>query len=134
MVCTFHLVEQQFGNDVLNKEDREGSVYQVKNWTHSFTNYCESENECKILYKLLIEFMNRTDVFESMGPAYQYILDKYILRMWIKNKYKILYYKRMFLRNLNNCPSIPSEVENASIKQGDDRVHPTISIFTDAQV
>jgi hypothetical protein len=32
MLCTFHLVEQQFNNDVLNKEDREGIVYQVKNW------------------------------------------------------------------------------------------------------
>jgi hypothetical protein len=30
MLCTFHLVEQQFDNDVLNKEDREGIVYQVK--------------------------------------------------------------------------------------------------------
>jgi hypothetical protein len=42
MVCTFHLVEQQFENDVLNKEvnkeDREGIVYQVKNWIRSFTN------------------------------------------------------------------------------------------------
>jgi hypothetical protein len=32
MLCTFHLVEQQFDNDVLNKEESEGSVYQVKNW------------------------------------------------------------------------------------------------------
>jgi hypothetical protein len=70
MVCTFHLVEQQCYNDVLNKEDREGIVYQVKNWIRSFTNYCESENEYKLSYNLLIEFMNRPDVFESMGPAY----------------------------------------------------------------
>jgi hypothetical protein len=34
MACTFHLVEHQFDNDVLNKEDREGIVYQVKNWIH----------------------------------------------------------------------------------------------------
>jgi hypothetical protein len=36
MLCTFHLVEQQFENDVLNKEDREGIVYQVKTgYVHS---------------------------------------------------------------------------------------------------
>jgi hypothetical protein len=40
----------------------------------------------------------------------------------------------MFLWNLNNCTSIPSEVKNSSIKQGDDRVHPTMSILTAAQV
>jgi hypothetical protein len=45
-----------------------------------------------------------------------------------------LFYKRMFLRNLNNCTSIPSEVENSSIKQGDDRVRPTMSILTAEQV
>jgi hypothetical protein len=43
MLCTVHLVEQQFDNDVRNKEGREGIVYQVKNWIRSFTNYCESE-------------------------------------------------------------------------------------------
>jgi hypothetical protein len=75
MLCTFHLVEQQLDNDVLNKEDREGIVYQVKNWIRSFTNYCESEDVYKLSYKLLIEFMNRPDIFESMGPAYPYILD-----------------------------------------------------------
>jgi hypothetical protein len=75
MLSTFHLVEQQFDNDVLNKEDREGIVYQVKNWIRSFTNYCESEDEYKLSYKLLIEFMNRPDIFESMGPTYPYILD-----------------------------------------------------------
>jgi hypothetical protein len=36
----------------------------------------------------------------------------------------------MFLRNLYNCTSIPSEVKNSSIKQGDDRVHPTMNILT----
>jgi hypothetical protein len=78
--------------------------------------------------------MNRPDVFESMGPAYPYILDKYLLSTWIKKKDKRLFYKRMFLRNLNNCTSILSEVENSSIKQGDDRVRPTMSILTAAQV
>jgi hypothetical protein len=39
---TFHLVEQQPGNYALNKEDREGIVYQVKKMIHSLTNYCES--------------------------------------------------------------------------------------------
>jgi hypothetical protein len=68
MLCTFHLVEQQFDNDVLNLEDREGIVYQVNKWIRSFTYYCESEDEYKLSYKLLIEFMNRPDVFESMGP------------------------------------------------------------------
>jgi hypothetical protein len=134
MLCKFHLVEQQFDNDVLNKEDREGIMYQVKNWIRSFTNYCESDNEYKLSHKLLIEFMNRPDVFQSMGPAYPYILDKYILSTLIKKKDKLLYYKRMFLRNLNNCTSIPSEVENSSIKQGDDRVCPTMSILTASQV
>jgi hypothetical protein len=38
------------------------------------------------------------------------------------------------LRNLNNCTSIPSEVKNSSIKQGDDRVRPTMSILTAVQV
>jgi hypothetical protein len=93
MLCTFHLVEQQFDNYVLNKEDREGIVYQVKNWIHSFTNYCESEDEYKLSYKLLIEFMNRQDVFESMGPVYPYILDKYLLSTRIKKKDKLLFYK-----------------------------------------
>jgi hypothetical protein len=134
MLCTFHLVEQQFDNDVLNKEDREGVFYQVKNWIHSFKNYCKSEDKYKLSYKLLIEFMNRLDVFESMGPAYPYILDKYLLSTWIKKKDKLLFSKRMFLRNLNNCTSIPSEVENSSIKQGDDRVRPTMSILTAAHV
>jgi hypothetical protein len=134
MLCTFYLVEQQFENDVLNKEDREAIVYQVKNWIRSFTNHCESEDEYKLSYKLLIEFMNRPDVFESMGPAYPYILDKYLLSTWIKKKDKLLFYKRMFLHNLNNCTSILYEVENSSIKQGDDRVRPTLSILTAAQV
>jgi hypothetical protein len=31
MLCEFHLVEQQFDYDVLNKEDREVFVYQVTN-------------------------------------------------------------------------------------------------------
>jgi hypothetical protein len=44
MLCTFHFVEQQFNNDIINKEDRERIVYQVKNWKHVFTNYCESED------------------------------------------------------------------------------------------
>jgi DNA phosphorothioation-dependent restriction protein DptG len=79
MLCKFHLVEQPFYNNVLSKEDREGIVYQVKNWICSFTNYCEIKNKYKLSYKLLIEFMNRPVVFESMGPAYPYILDKYIL-------------------------------------------------------
>jgi hypothetical protein len=134
MLCTFHLVEQQFNNDVLNKEDREGIVYQVKNWIRSFTNYCESEDEYKLSYKLLIEFMNRSDVFESMGPAYPYILDKYLLSTRIKKKDKLLYYKRMFLRNLNNCTSISSEVKNSSIKQGNGLVRPTMSMLTAARV
>jgi hypothetical protein len=140
MLCTFHLAEQQFDNDVnfdndvLNKEEREGSVYQVKNWIRSFTKYCESKNEYKLSYKLLIEFMNRPDVFESMGPAYPYILDKYMLSTWIKKKEKLLYYKRMFLRNLNNCTSILPEVKNSSIKQDDDRVRPTMIILTASQV
>jgi hypothetical protein len=134
MLCTFQFVEQQFDNDVLNKEDREGIVYKVKNWIHSFTNYCKSEDEYKLSYKLLIESMNRPYIFESMGPAYPDILDKYILSTWIKTKYKLLFYKRMFLRNLNNCTSIPSEVENSSIKQGDDRIRPTMRILTTSQV
>jgi hypothetical protein len=71
--------------------------------------------------------MNRPDVFESMGPEYPYSLDKYILSTWIKKKDKLFYYKRMFLRNFNNCTSIP-------IKQDDDRVRQTMSIFTAAQV
>jgi hypothetical protein len=131
MLCTFHLVEQQFNNDVLNKEDREGIVYQVKNWICSFTNYCESEDEYKLSYKLLIEFMNKPYVFESMGPAYPYILDTYLLSTWIKKKDKLLFYKRMFLHNLNNCTYIPSEVENSSIKQG---IRSTMSILRVAQV
>jgi hypothetical protein len=40
----------------------------------------------------------------------------------------------IFLRNLNKCTSIPSEVENSSIKQGDNRVLPTMRILTAAQV
>jgi hypothetical protein len=69
-----------------------------------------------------------------MGPAYPYILDKYLMSTWIEKKDKLLFYKIMFLRNLNNCTSIPSEVENSSIKQGDDRVRLTMSILTAAQV
>jgi hypothetical protein len=123
---------------MLIKEDREGIFYQVNSLIRSFTNYCESEEEYKLSYnlsyKLLIEFMNRPDVFESMGPAYPYILDTYLLITWIKNKYIPLFCKHMFLRNLNNCTSIPSEVNNSSIKQGDDCVRPTMSILTAAQV
>jgi hypothetical protein len=63
MLCTFHLVEQQFDNDVLNKEDREGIAYQVNNWIHAFINYCKSEDEYKLSYKLLIKFINILDVF-----------------------------------------------------------------------
>jgi hypothetical protein len=40
----------------------------------------------------------------------------------------------MLVRNLNNCTSIPSEVESSSIKQGDDRVLPTMRILTTSQV
>jgi hypothetical protein len=104
ILCEFHLVVQQFDNDVLNKEDREGIVYQVKNWILSFTNYCESEDKYKLSYKLIIEFMNIPDIFESMGLAFPYILDNYLLSTWIKNKDKILYYKRMFLHNLKIVP------------------------------
>jgi hypothetical protein len=89
MICTFNLVEQHFDNDVLNNEDREGIVYQVKNRIHSFTKYCESEDRYNISYKLLIEFMNRPDVFESMGPVYSYILDTYLLSTRIKKKDKL---------------------------------------------
>jgi hypothetical protein len=69
-----------------------------------------------------------------MGSAYPYILDKYLLSTWIKKKDKLLFYKQMFLRSLNNCTSIPSKVENSSIKQGDDRVRSTMSILTASQV
>jgi hypothetical protein len=58
----------------------------------------------------------------------------YLLSTWIKKKDKILYYKQMFLRNFKNCTSIPSEVENSSIKQGDARVRPKMSILTAAHV
>jgi hypothetical protein len=100
----------------------------------SFTNSCESKDEYKLSYNLIIEFMNRPDVFESMGSAYSYILDNYLLSAWIKKKDKLLFYKRMFLRNLNNGTSIPLEVENSSIKQGDDFVCPAMSILTAVQV
>jgi hypothetical protein len=40
----------------------------------------------------------------------------------------------MFLRNLNKGTSILSEVDNSSIKKGDNRFHPTMSILTDAHV
>jgi hypothetical protein len=115
ILCTFHLVEKIFNNDVLNKEDREGIVYQVKNCIRSFKNYCESEDEYKLAYKFLIENLNIPYVFDSMGPAYPYILDKYILSTWINKKDKLLFYKRMFLRNLKNCTSILSEVENVGM-------------------
>jgi hypothetical protein len=62
--CTFHLMEKQFDNDVLNKEDTEGIVHQVKNWIHTFANNCESEDEYKLSYKLLIEFLNKPDVLK----------------------------------------------------------------------
>jgi hypothetical protein len=39
-----------------------------------------------------------------------------------------------FLRNLNNCTSIPSKVENSSIEQCEDRARPTMSILTADQV
>jgi hypothetical protein len=74
------------------------------------------------------------EVFESTGPEYPYILDKYLLSTWIKKKDKVLYCKQMFLRNLNNCNYIPSDVENSSIKQGDDCIRPTMIILTAAQV
>jgi hypothetical protein len=70
MVCTFHVEEQKFDNDVLDKEDREGIVYLVKNGIRSLTNYCEIKNKYKLSYKLPIELMNRPEVFECMGPAY----------------------------------------------------------------
>jgi hypothetical protein len=100
MLCTFH---------------REVIVYQVKNWVSFITNYCESQDEYKLSYKLLIEFMNRPDIFESMGPSYSYILDKYLLITWIKKKDKLLFYKLIFLCNLSNCTSIPSEVDNVKL-------------------
>jgi hypothetical protein len=77
--------------------------------------------------------MNIPDIFKSRGPAFYYILDKYLLSAWIKKKYKLLYYKGNFLRNLNYT-SIPSKVKNASIKQGDDHIRPTMSIRTAAQI
>jgi hypothetical protein len=91
MLCTFNLFEQQFNNDVLNKKDREGIVDQVKNWIRSFTSYCESEDEYKLSYKLLIEFIYKPDTFESMGPSYPYILDTYLLSTCIKKKDKLLF-------------------------------------------
>jgi hypothetical protein len=45
VLCTLHLVEQKLDNDVLDKKDRDGIVYQFKNCIHSFTNYCESEQK-----------------------------------------------------------------------------------------
>jgi hypothetical protein len=45
MLCTFHLVEQKFDNTVLNKTDREGICYQIKNWIRSFTNYVRRDRE-----------------------------------------------------------------------------------------
>jgi hypothetical protein len=78
--------------------------------------------------------MNRPYVFESMGPAYPYILETYLMSTFIKKKNKPFYYKQMFLRNFNNCTSIPSEVENSSIRQGDDRVRPTMIIVAAVQV
>jgi hypothetical protein len=78
--------------------------------------------------------MNRPDVSESMGPAYPCMLDNtYLLSTWIKKKDKLLCYKRMFLRNFNNCISILSEVDNSSTKQGGDRLRPAMSILTAAQ-
>jgi hypothetical protein len=87
---------RQFDNDVLNKEDREAIVYQVKKWIRSFTNYCESEDEYKLSYKLLIEFMNRPDIFESMGPAYPYILDTHLLSTGSRRKINCCFTKECF--------------------------------------
>jgi hypothetical protein len=64
MSCTFHLVEQKFDNAVLKKRDKEGIFCQIKNWIRSLNNYFETENEYKLSYRLLIDFMNRPDVFE----------------------------------------------------------------------
>jgi hypothetical protein len=42
------------------------------------------------------------------------------------------FHKHMYLRNLDNSTSIPCEIENASLKAGEDKTRPTMSIITAA--
>jgi hypothetical protein len=65
--------------------------------------------------------MNRNDVFEELGKASPYILDEYLLKTWKPLKDKMIFYKCMYPRNLDNSTSIPCEIENASIKAGEDK-------------
>jgi hypothetical protein len=67
-------------------------------------------------YRLLIDFINRPDVFEKLGITPPYILDEYLLKTWKPLKDKMLFHKRMYLWNFDNSTSIPCEIENASLK------------------
>jgi hypothetical protein len=46
----------------------------------------------------------------------------------------MIFHKRMYLRNLDNSTSIPCEIENQSLKAGEDKTRPTMSIVTAATV
>jgi hypothetical protein len=97
-------------------------------------NYCEKEIEYKLLYWLLHDFTNRPDVFEELDIASPYILDDSLLKTWKPPKDKMIFNKRMYLWNLENSTFIPCEIKNASLKAGEDKTRPTMSIITAATV
>jgi hypothetical protein len=80
MLCTCHLVVQKFDNAVLNKTDREGICYQIKNWIRSYTNYfllclqllvpCPmSRRRCRSQYHFQIRVSTAAPHLPSLPPA-----------------------------------------------------------------
>jgi hypothetical protein len=56
------------------------------------------------------------------------------MKTWKPLKDKMIFHKRMYLRNLDNSTSIPCEIENASLKAGEEKTGPIMSINTAATV
>jgi hypothetical protein len=78
--------------------------------------------------------MKIPDVFQESSIVLPYILHEYLLKTWKPLKDKMLFHKRMYLRNLDSSTSIPCEIENESLKAGKDKTTPTMSIITAATV
>ena len=118
------MLSQKFDMSVLKKENRRAIISQIKNWIASWVNYCETEEEYLKSFALFNAFMSHEDVKEVLGEAHSYIMDIYITKTWLQKKDKLALYKRVNVRNFDQCTSCPAEHDNSSMKWGEMVVNP----------
>jgi hypothetical protein len=129
------MVTQKKYDTVFKKADRGAIISQVKNWINSWVPYCKNEAEYLKSFSLFTAFINQPDVKAQCGQSHSYIMDTYILIMWMAKKENLLLYKMRTTRNIDQCTSFPAEHENSLMKCGEmvvnhqQHMHQTVHII-----